>query len=776
MTQTETIAGANLFASLEDDWEAAERYLSMFIDEVEHTLDELIEALLALEAGGGPENIKQLFIAAHRIKGSAASIGLNRVAKLAHFMEDLLQALVDSEQMITPAIADALLAGTDGLRQYVDGLKAGRPEESQFEALAEQLQAARVAFDQLLAPAAAQGAPSTGWHPAMEQPAGVSSPPESRQAAATGLDLHRQVAALIRESEHETVLVGQVTFQPALPQVGLKAQLIYEKLSNLGEIRYFDPPEADIELREQIDAVRFGVATEKSADAVQRLLRIGGIQSLMVEPLAAHALPADVPVAPRGRALEAGLKPAETVRVDVGRLDQLMDLAGQLVIGKARVTQIAERLKKVVSTGASARTLSTVTAELAKMAEGAAAAAGGATLRAEMEEFRNTARQLHRDLAGVHRDLESLTQARACVNDLFETVHLLDRVSDGIHQSVMDTRMLPVGPLFARFHRVIRDITRSNGKDIRLVISGEKTELDKRMIDELADPMIHIIRNAADHGIESPEVRLAAGKPRQGTISLDACHRGSNIFIRVSDDGRGLNHERIRAKAVEKGLISAADAERMTPQQAYQLIWLPGLSTAEKLTEVSGRGVGMDIVRSTIDELNGSTEIDSEAGRGTRLTIKLPLTLAILPSLMVEIGGDVFALPLESVVEIVDVHRRDMVTVCGQPTVPVRDRVVAVLTLGSIFKWRHGNVKAENAEAETLTVVIVNEGNRQLGLAVNRVLGEEDVVIKSIADNYRNLVGIAGASILGDGRISLILDPPALIEMSSQSTAAGADS
>jgi two-component system chemotaxis sensor kinase CheA len=193
------------------------------------------------------------------------------------------------------------------------------------------------------------------------------------------------------------------------------------------------------------------------------------------------------------------------------------------------------------------------------------------------------------------------------------------------------------------------------------------------------------------------------------------------------------------------------------------------------LTEVSGRGVGMDIVRSTIDELNGTTEIESEPGRGTTLCIKLPLTLAILPSLMVEIGRDVFALPLESVVEIVDVRRCDVATVCGCPTVPVRDRVVSILTLGTIFRWREGNGANQTTEAETVTLVIVSEGNRQLGLAVNRVLGEEDVVIKSIADNYRNVVGIAGASILGDGRISLILDPPALIEMSSQAAAAGTD-
>ena len=340
----------------------------MFIDEIEHTLDELIEALLALEAGGGPENIKQLFIAAHRIKGSAASIGLNRVAKLAHFMEDLLQVLVDSGRMITPGIADAMLAGTDALRLYADALKAGRSEEVQFDAAVKQIRAAHAAFAPPPAPAAAR-----------EQPANPA-PSASRQPAMSNADLHQQVAALSRLSEHETVLVGQITFLPALPQVGLKAQLIYEKLSNLGEVRYFDPPAADIELREELGAVRFGVATEKSADAVQRLLRIGGIQTLMVEPLAASALPAETQAAPRSKTLEAGIKPPETVRVDIGRLDQLMDLAGQLVIGKAQVTQIAERLKKVMANGASARTLNAVTTELEKMAEGAAAAASGVAL------------------------------------------------------------------------------------------------------------------------------------------------------------------------------------------------------------------------------------------------------------------------------------------------------------------------------------------------------------------------------------------------------------
>jgi two-component system, chemotaxis family, sensor kinase CheA len=295
------------------------------------------------------------------------------------------------------------------------------------------------------------------------------------------------------------------------------------------------------------------------------------------------------------------------------------------------------------------------------------------------------------------------------------------------------------------------------------------------MIDELGDPMIHLIRNAADHGIETPAMREAAGKPRQGTISLDACHRGSSVVIRVSDDGSGLDPERIRAKAIEKELVSAADAELMTPQQIYQLIWLPGLSTAEKVTDVSGRGVGMDIVRSKIKELSGAVEVQSEPGRGTTFTIKLPLTLAVLPSLMVEIGGDAFAIPLESVVEIVHVDRRDVSTVHQQQIVSIRDRVVAVLSLSSVFRWRQkpGATTAPD-EASPTVLVIIGEKERQLGLVVDRVLGEEDVVIKSIAENYRNVAGIAGASILGDGRISLILDPTTLIEMSSHPAAAAA--
>ena len=710
MTDERALAPDDLFAGLKDDREDAQQYLSIFIDEAQTTLDELIEALLALETGGGRKEVEQLFIAAHRMKGSAASIGLNRIAKLSHLMEDLLQTLVDKGCVPTPQITDALLSCADGLRQSVNTLRSGELQNDSFPALAQELLAARATFDNT---DALSQTPLQTSPPSSEEPKSKDEPVVAPTLGITE-DLRRQIAATILEEQRDDVLIGQIVFQPNLPLVSLKAQLLCSKLANMGEIRHMNPSLAAIETLEEIAAIEFGVATDKSPETVQNLLTVAGVQGVVVEPLKLQrsqpqtAAPADV------RTAEPGIKPAETLRVDIERLDQLMNLAGQLAIGKARMTQISDKLKKAVSE-------------------------------------------------------KDYVCARDGVGDLFEAIHMLDRVSDGIQQGVMNMRMLPIGPLFSRFHRVIRDLTRANGKDIHLEISGEGTELDKRMIDELGDPMIHIVRNCADHGIESPETRQSAGKPRHGTISLCAFHRGSNIIIRVSDDGRGLDTARILAKAIERGLVAPADAERMTPREIYQLIMAPGLSTAEKVTEVSGRGVGMDIVRSKIEELNGSIDIDSEFGHGTTLTIKLPLTLAILPSLMVEIDGDVFAVPLESVLEIVNVGRGDIHTVQGRPMASVRDRVVPILVLNRVFNWRQAAKKILTEDSNTTTLVVIGEGQQQLGLSVNHVLGEEDVVIKSMADNYRNVVGIAGASILGDGRVSLILDPHALIDMSSRS-------
>jgi two-component system, chemotaxis family, sensor kinase CheA len=796
------------FANLHDEIENASKYVSIFVDETEMSLDQLTECLLAVEGRGTPQTLEHLLVTSHRIKGSAASVGLNRPAKLAHLMEDLLQNLREEGRPLTPRLIDALLACTDGLRRYVEGLKRGHPESREFNQLAHQLLTAQAGETAAAAPAAAKETTSPAKMPMPECPAAT---PRAEEGIPKGL--RAQVS--IVSTDHESTLVGRVTFQPNLALVGLKARLVYEKLTNLGEIRYFQPPAEGLDDLESLDGISFGLLTDKPLAEVQQKLRIAGVERATIEPLleradepitaaappaaaatdtssapkvaqplaarpsSAEALPAAEPAESAGAAAtaksqsaDAGSKPTETLRVDIERLDQLMNLAGQLVINKARFCQIGDRLKQAVTAKQSSHSLGHVFATLEKIAN--TVPGEQANLRLELDNIRGQARRVQGELEAVRRDVEVLSHMRTSVNDLFESIHQLELVSNEIQKSVMDTRMLPIGPLFTRFKRVIRDITRGNGKQINLVINGEKTELDKRMIDELGDPLIHMVRNSADHGIELPEVREAAGKPRQGTVTLDAFHRGNSIVIQVTDDGKGLDPDRIAKKAVEKGLITTADLEKMTRQQIYQLIWEPGLSTAEKVTEVSGRGMGMDIVKSKIEDLNGTVDLESEPGQWTRMTIKLPLTLAILPSLMVEIDGDVYAMPLESVVEIVSLKKRDLGTVYGKRIAQVRGRVVATTRLDDVFSWAACNAPPCREAAEEVTLVIVGATGRELGLTVDQVLGEEDIVIKSMADNYRNVAGIAGASILGDGRVSLILDLAALIDMASTKRTAAA--
>jgi two-component system chemotaxis sensor kinase CheA len=767
---------------IEDDSEVSAKYLAIFVDETDMALDQLTETLLAMEARGSRQSIERLLVTSHRIKGSAASIGLNRAAKLAHHMEDVLQDIFDRQLSLPSETADALLKCTDGLRQQVQALRAGVKYADQFGQLIGDLQRAH-------------GVPAERPAPVAVAPAPTPAPAEPHPVVTAKIDDQLRARVAMQAPEGETTLVGMVVFQSNLSLAGLKARLIHDKLANLGDVCYFDPPLDKLDELETLAAATFGVSTDEPLDTVRRQIRVAGVREAVVEflsgpqaekkepvveaqPTPAAAQPAEnanpEPAAEtqtrcpgatknRGAAADTSGKPTETLRVDIERLDQLMNLAGQLVISKARFSQIGERLRTAMVSKQSLQTLNKVFGTLDRMTD-EQGLGDAADLAGQLQYLRASARRIQADLEGFHREMNVLAQARTSVNHLFEAIHQLDRVADGIQQNVMDTRMVPIGPLFARFKRVVRDITRSNGKLVNLVINGEKTELDKRMIDELGDPLIHMVRNSADHGIEAPEVREAAGKPREGTVTLDAFHRGNSIVIQVIDDGKGLDADRILRKAVEKGLLSAADGEKLTRQQIYQLIWEPGLSTAEKVTEVSGRGMGMDIVKSKIEDLHGTVELDSSPGQGTTITIKLPLTLAILPSLMVQIEQDVFAMPVESVVEIVRADRRAVGTVHGRNVAHVRGRVISMLHLSDLFHWNQ-RAATQRAASDEVTLVVLGGEGREIGLAVDHVIGEEDVVIKSMAENFRNVPGIAGASILGDGRVSLILDVAALFDM-----------
>jgi two-component system chemotaxis sensor kinase CheA len=351
----------------------------------------------------------------------------------------------------------------------------------------------------------------------------------------------------------------------------------------------------------------------------------------------------------------------------------------------------------------------------------------------------------------------------------------MSRVSDSLQRGVLQTRMVPVAPLFNRFKRVVRDISLELGKKVQLEIRGEKTELDKRMIDELGDPLVHLVRNAIDHGIETAEIRALAGKPEAGVIRLEALHSGNNVLISIRDDGGGINVEKIRRRIVERQLAPALFAEEMPERDVIDHIWHPGFSTADVVSDISGRGVGMDIVKTRIAELNGAIDVEHEFGRGTTFTIRLPLTLAIVRSLLFRLRHGVFAVPIANVREIVSVAVDEIVTIRGRRTFEVRGEFIPLVDIDDIFQWhktpyRYPGARefAEDGGARRVNVVILHAAEKTMGLQVSELQGSQDIVIKSLAENFVHIRGLSGASILGNGWVCLLLDVSAAITMAAQ--------
>lgn len=793
-----------LFAEVRDDGDIDPQYVAILADELDQGIDTLTETLLRVEGGGTREDLESLLCTAHRIKGSSAAVGYQRAAKLAHLMEDLLQEMRDTGKPLMPDVNDVLLRCTDALRQFAASLRGNGTESPDFVEAAARL----IAFRRPIR-------------------AGDAAHSEKSSLPQTPGIPEEWIQAVAEAAGDAPAVVGIVRFHADVPLPGLKGRLIHEKLCHVGTVCRFAPDPDKLDQLEKLDAVQFGVITDQPLEAIERAVRVGGVLNVMLRPVGGlvtegssatpetASMPLQRAAKPESPAIRqdadgekpspvarqtgndsraqapstaAGPRPAqvsgnhsaaadktsrpdangknkpndagktgETLRVDIERLDDLMNLAGQLVISRARFFELGDKLKARAGDMRAVQLLRSIQDTLTRVLSRNDRRVSG------LGEVEAHLRRIEKDLQVLHEEMASLLEIRAAVNQLSEAIHQFDRITDDIQRSVMQTRMVPIGPLFQRFKRVVRDVTRANGKTIQLVIRGEKTELDKRMIDELGDPLIHLVRNSADHGIEPPEERKKLGKPMVGTITLDAYQRGNSIVIEVIDDGKGLDADRILRKAIDRGLVSQGDAEKLSRQEIYQMIFLPGLSTAEKVTEVSGRGMGMDIVKSKIEELSGVIELDSAPGVGTKVSIRLPLTLAILPSLLVEIGAEVYAMPIEVVREIVCARRENILTVHGLRTARIRQRVISLVELDELFRGL-GSRRDFGQDAAETTLVVLGDQNHELGLVVDRVLGEQDVVIKSVAENYQNVPGIAGASILGNGRVSLILDVGALMQ------------
>jgi len=634
---------------------------------------------------------------------------------------------------------------------------------------------------------------------------------------------------VIAENFHWRVTVR---FEAGLPLSDVKADLILQRLTALGVLADSDP--APDQLHQVADSRRLQVllSSEQTAAEIRAAADVGGVELVEIDrdrepltlddqilgpvvekpaasasqnattsvvpadeaapsvestdttrqPLPVSAEPPQSAAAPPSAtagsmterefarpefATESKARVVETVRVDIDRLDDLLNLAGELVVTNARFVQISRQMSPAFKKSGRTRSI-------------------GEGLRRLLEEIKSRIHdpddprgtEWSQQLLELESEIETLDaqsrlweEGRRCFTQISDAVNQLTRVSDNLQRGVLDTRMVPVGPLFNRFKRVVRDISQELGKQVQFEIRGEKTELDKRMIDELGDPLVHLVRNAIDHGLESSEARMQKGKPAAGTLTLEAVHRGNNVFIQVSDDGGGINAAKIRKRIVEKGLASADQAAQLSDQEIIEYIWHPGFSTADKISDISGRGVGMDIVKTRIAELNGTISVETQLGRGTTFSIRLPLTLAIIRCLLFRLKHGMFAVPIDGVREIVSVPVDDIVTIRGRHTFEVRGEFVPLVDIDDVFDWPAATAARDLAppvngkERKRVNVVILQATHETIGLRVDELQGGQDIVIKSLAENFVHIRGLSGASILGDGTVCLLLDIAAVIDL-----------
>ena len=731
-------------------------YLRLYLDETGEQLDALVNTLLALEAN--PANVSGLneaFRLIHSIKGSSALLGLDRITTLTHHLESHFERLRSGRRILDAEVMNVVLQCIDFLRTCNEHLRRGEPLESAGDLL-----------DQVKA-LERSGPPVA---------AAAVSPTSDRAAD----DEHReeQVAAgAAHPAEAGSYWRIRVAFAPALPMAEMKAELILTRLEQLGTLADLAPPRAT--LRDIVGLPGFEAVLRSPAacDDLETTCRPDGVADVTVEAVSpgtkAAAWP--LPVADQDRGYEAaeaageaeGSKDrggpdadllaapsasdkgrastelVETVRVDVDRLDVLLNLTGELVVNRARLAQLAGDMAPAFGkTTLAGRTQSVIDA-LEQLHDQADPAAAG-VLTDVLEQIES-----------LHQQARLWDDSRQRFAELTAAIDQLTRVSNSLQRGVLNTRMVPVGPLFNRFRRTVRDIALELGKRVHLELVGDKTELDKRMIDEIGDPLNHLVRNCIDHGIEPVDVRLRHGKPEVATVRLSAAHRGNSVFITVEDDGGGIDTTRVGQIAVDRGLLTADTVATLAERDLIELIWQPGFSTARAVSDISGRGVGMDIVRTKIAALNGSIEVESTRGAGTRFTIRLPLTLTITRCMLFQLPQGVVAVPIENIREIVSIAGHAKVRINEREVCDVRGEMLPVVTADDLFAWS-GEPAAATGPADT--VVILTANHQSLGLRVDALLGGQDIVVKALDEQFAHVRGLGGASILGDGSVCLLLD------------------
>jgi two-component system chemotaxis sensor kinase CheA len=761
------------------------QYLQLYLDESAEQLDALVESLLVLESQpANAEQLNEAFRLIHSLKGSSGMMGIDAVTALAHHLENHFERLRSGLRQLDERSMGLILRCIDFLRECFGRLRAGEALTSAPELL-EELNALAIAS----LPAA----------PSVDAELAPASPPAEATVEATDAVLARAAASAPAPSsskERDYLLIAR--FERELPLADLKAELMLTRLSEIAEVNDVRPARAALGSIPEISQVQVLLASDRSAMELRIAADVDGVERIEIEEGAKTFAPGESPAvevhemaeqaggapeespataaaaAPSGEAGEGRSKVVETVRVDIARLDNLMNLTGELVVNKARFVQIARQMSPAFKkSGILGR--ARAFGDSMRRAVETMKSRGANGEAVEADGWNEQVLEVESEIEALEEQALLWEESRRSFSQFSEAMDQMSRVSESLQRGVLQTRMVPVAPLFNRFKRVVRDISLELGKKVQLEIRGEKTELDKRMIDELGDPLVHLVRNAIDHGIETAETRALAGKPEAGVIRLEALHSGNNVLISIRDDGGGINVEKIRRRIVERQLAPALVAEEMPERDVIDHIWHPGFSTADVVSDISGRGVGMDIVKTRIAELNGAIDVEHEFGRGTTFTIRLPLTLAIVRSLLFRLRHGVFAVPIANVREIVSVAVDEIVTIRGRRTFEVRREFIPLVDIDDIFQWHKtpyfypgAREFAEDGGARRVNVVILHAAEKTMGLKVSELQGSQDIVIKSLAENFVHIRGLSGASILGNGSVCLLLDVSAAIAMAAQ--------
>ena len=690
------------------------QYLEIFIDESEEHLQTLSACIMVLEKE--PDNkdtINEVFRAAHSLKGMAGTMGFKRMQHLTHDMENVFQEVRSDHIKVTSGMIDLLFKCLDALEGYVDNIKSTSDEGTEDnEVIIKELN------DFI---AKTEGAEETGNTETSEAKEAAPESTQEEKAGQEKIELTNDEKKAIREAESngQHIYVMTVHIQKDCLLKAARAFLVFKAVEDFGQILVYRPSSQDIEDEKFEFEFSFFLASEESEDKIVAVAKaVSEIEKVDAEEIhldeyvkeaeaqeeqqAKEAAaeqkeaPAEAPKAAEKKAPAANAKKqtnakpvtGRTVRVDIEKLDALMNQVSELIIAKNSLVSISSN---------------------------------------ESGEYQN--------------------------QSFHEQIEYLERITTNLHESVMKVRMVPIESVVNKFPRMIRDLSRKLGKKMELYMTGEDTELDRTVVDQIGDPLQHLLRNSADHGLEDNATRVERGKPEVGSIFLKAFQEGNNVIIEVGDDGNGIDVAAVRDKAVERGVITAEQAENMSQKEIINILFLPSFSMAKKITDISGRGVGLDVVKSNIEALGGDVEVRTQLGEGTTFIVRLTLTLAIIQALMVEIRDEKYAIALGSISNIESIPVNEIKYVQAQEVIHLRGAVIPLIRLDQVL-----DMEEKQEEPENLTVVIVKKGDSLAGLVVDNLIGQQEIVIKSLGKYINNNKIISGATILGDGEVALILD------------------